>query len=588
MNHKTSAIEPLPLESKNDVECCEQIQPKFLWKENCPPRKPWVPFDSDLTPLEIERRYESAVVRVFTQTLLTGYSRPSTVPVPIATLLPFTGADGQNVDNTYDTYTTYGNGFRVKGGFIVVPAHLVLLPPNLAQYYASPITQQPIIPSANGDTCLRVGRILLDIFNVNGSGYSFTYEAQLMSVDGVNDVALLYIPAPGAVNSLPSNSNNPIIKKCHPCLYFGCSRQYRNTEPAYVLGDVVTMLQTKSINQNRTMDFASRGVLSTTVTDYKHVDYSGLAQSEMVLLNGSAYAASGCPILNKYGRVIAMQTLSPIGLMPETDEQISTVGDGKLGGISQFSLARSIMLLDGIAKGKYTPQAKVITDPVTGTSFWLLDHAYLGVAWDLVTAATYGAKVDSVSGTQLPRVDLSYRFLQLPDIKEVVGVRVRALAGDQVPGTLVGAVNNVVKYIAVPGNINPANPSTDPYYNFISSPLIGQVFPNDIIYEINCMKIGDLDGQAALSLALWALRPGMPVSLGVRVNTNEASYYSVLKSVNVKTVSMPNWVNFPWYKYHDLPVSPLFGNYNLQTDLPFLPVNTTILGAPLAPYFPSI
>lgn len=589
IEHKTSVLEPDFVKVKDCEDYCVQPDAKYLWKEECPPKKPWKPCDSDLCPLEIQRRYEDAVVRIFTQTPLTGYNRPPTAPFNV-NLTPFSGAVGQTADNSFDTYTTYGNGFK-SNNYIICPAHLVQLPPNLAQYYTSPSTQVSIVSSPNGATVWRVGRIIVDIFNVNGSGYSFTYEAELLGIDGVNDVAMLYIPPPNSNAAFPSNSGNPIIKCCHPDLSFGCSRKYRDTEPAYVLGDVVTQPNTLSINQGGVqgqgvMDFASRGILSTTVLDYKHVDYSGLAQPEMVLLDGNAYAASGCPILNKYGQVIAMQTLSTVGLVDPTGTRI--VGDGKLGGVSQFSMVRSIILLDRASRGGLVPQASLITDVVSGSSFWLLGHAYLGVAWDLVTASSYGSYIDSTSGYQLPRVDLAYNFLPLPAKKEVVGVRVRALAGEQVGVPAPGVVDNVVQYIAVPGQINPLNPTTDPYFNFVSSPLIGQVFPNDIIVDINGMKIGDLHKQAALSLALWALVPGSPITLRVRVNTADEMYYNQIKTVNVRAAAMPNWVNFPWYKYPSLPVAGLFGGSNaaLQSNWPSVVVDS--VDAVSAPFFPSI
>lgn len=592
-SHTVCVSEPctlVPTCQDYETTCAPQLYP---WKEQCPPLKPWVPCDSPLTALDIERRSEDAVVRVFTQTSLT--AAPAGPP-PAGGLPFFTGALGQSPTTSYDTYYTFGNGFRTKNGLIVCPAHLVLLPPNLLQYYrlyqdTSPTAAPTGVP--DGSKVQRAARILIDVFNVNGSGHSFTYEAQIYGVDGANDTALLYIPSPNCNGASCFNVGVPCIRRCHPHLEFGCSRQYRNTEPAYVVGDTDSSSILYSINQggfnsSNYMGFSSRGILSTTVKQYKHVDYTGLAQPELILLAGSAYISSGAPILDKYGHVIGMHTLSTVGNVSRGDLTDKTTGDGTVGGPSQFSMIRSLTLLDQAVKGYSVPQATPIHDSVSGTTFFLLGHAYLGVAWDLVTAATYGSYIDSTSGVQVPRYELPNdptQFTCGPDKKVVVGVRVRALAGQQVtPTPPAGTVDSLVKYIAVPGS----DRNLAAYKNFVDSPLNAKgVKPNDIIYEINCMHIGELHDQAALSLALWALKPGDTATLKIRTNTDS---YNVINTVSVVLASMPNWVNFPWYAYGNLPVEWLFnGNPELQQIMPPVPVSFVAPGPAVnASYFPSI
>lgn len=572
------------------------VEPKVLypWKEQCPPPKPWKPCESPLCPLEIERRSEDAVVRIFTQTNLTK-APVGTVP---ATLSPYIGSPGQDSLNSFDTYYTYGNGFRTKNGLIVCPAHLVLLPPNVLQYYTTFPNIKTIEPRPDGNALQRVGRILLDVFNVNGSGHSFTYEAHLYGVDGANDTALLYIPGPSSPFASDFNSGLPIIKKCHPHLVFGCSRQYRNTEPAYVVGDTTSLPpRTYSTNQGGyeggLLNFSSRGTLVTTVNSYRHVDYSGFAQPELILLNGNAFSSSGAPILDKYGQVIGMQTLATSGSFEVNDSPLyeKYIGNGAIGGPSQFSMIRSLTLLDQAAKGFVVPQAELIIDAHTSTSFYLLGHGYLGLAWDLVTGATYGTRVSNGDGylTSVMKTNNS-DFTNGPNKKPVIGYRVRALAGQLDPATPAPpGLLSLVRYIAVPGATQ--NVAGSPYINFVDSPLLGAVKPNDIIYDINCMPIGDVGTQAALSLALWALQPGSDVSLKVRVATQPPlsdDNYNVDKSVNVKLAKMPRWVNFPWYKYSDLPVAKLFNSVEngLLTNMPEIVVDT--VSSATRPFFPSI
>lgn len=588
-SHTVCVTEPCTLvPTCNDFETIPQVL--YPWKEECPPRKPWKPCDSPLCALDIERRSEDAVVRVFSQTSLTSAPHASDPVLP-----PFTNAPLQSSANSYDTYYTFGNGFRTKNGLIVCPAHLVLLPPNLLQYYRL-YQNTTALPTGvpDGSVVQRAARILVDIFNVNGSGHSFTYEAQIYGVDGANDTALLYIPSPNCDSACNFNAGVPCIRRCHPHLEFGCSRQYRNTEPAYVVGDVDTSSLLYSINQGgfnspNCMGFSSRGIMSTTVRQFKHVDYTGLVQPELILLNGNATVSSGAPIIDKYGHVIGMHTLSNIGNTSTEFVTGKVTGDGTVGGPSQFTMIRSLTLLDQVVKGYSVPQAKLITDIVSGSSYYLLGHGYLGVAWDLVTGATYGSFIDNISGIQLPRYDVNspLEFTCGPDRKCLVGVRVRAVAGQQNGTPAPGTEDDLVQYIAVPG----ADRDVALHKNFVDSPLLTAanyvVKPNDIICEINCMAVGELNNQAALSLALWALKPADPVTIKVRVNTNDANAYNVIQTVTVPLAAMPNWVNFPWYAYGNLPSDWLFNGINtsLQTIMPLVGVVT---GGDAKPYFPSI
>lgn len=559
----------------------------YPWKEQCPPPKPWEPCPSDLTPLEIERKYEDAIVRIFTQTGLTTYE--SSVPGE-PNLPPYEGLDDQDPSNTFDTYCTFGNGFRIKNGLIVCPAHLVLLPPNLMQLFTVYPGIQPIDVRADGNTIQRVGRILIDVFNVNGSGYSFTYEAHIFAVDGACDVAILYIPDAESPYASNFNAGLPIIKKCHPYLTFGCSRTYRNTEPAYVLGDTSSVQLLSSINQGGSyggsMNFSSRGILSTTVNSYRHADYTGFVQPEMIILNGNAYASSGAPILDKYGHVIGIQTLSTPGTIDGGNSRTGrSVGNGVVGGPSQFSMMRSLTLMDQAIRGCFVPQIETIEDDYTKTVFYLLNHGYLGVAWDLVTGANFGSYINNENGFQIPFLlnDGSW-FSDGPQKKHIVGMRVRALAGQMANKT--EDIDQLVKYIAVPG----ATPNDSPYYiNFVDSPLLQHAKPNDIIYDFNCMPIGDIGVQAAPSLAIWSLSPGSEITMKIREFKKTEDSFDNDKKVTVKLAKMPNWVNFPWYKYPDLPVTNLFGNYffALEYQLPVLPVLTGLQYTE-SQFFPSI
>jgi hypothetical protein len=559
-----------------DNDCHKPITPPgvvYPWVQECPPPKPIELCETSLTPLWIQSNSQDAVVRVYTQTALTSATTIGrTLPI-------YSGVEGQDATSSYDVYSTFGNGF-IAGGQIACPAHLVLLPPNLQIYNTYPITANNANAIANGNTVIPASLITVDVFNVNGCKSSFTYQAIILSVDGANDLAILAILTNNGVGPCSQmNVGLPPLENCHPSLRFDCSRQYRDTAEAYVLGDLTTSPQTSSLNQNHTQSFSSRGIVSCTVQDYKHVDYTGFAQMEQVLITGNVYSASGAPILNRYGKVIGMQTLATPGINNNGNNGLQ---DGAVGGPSSFTMIQSITLLDFAMKGGALSQVTKIS--AGAYNFLLLGHAYLGIAWDLVTGTTFSNYSDPVTGVATPR------FTNGPTIKQIAGYRVRALAGDYAPTTVAFPVSQNVQYLAAPGVIPASAPLNNELpTNFASSPLVGVVSSNDIILEINGLVIGDLDGQASLSLALWGSNPGDPVNLIVRSNTTDSNAYNVVSTVSVALGLMPNWVNYPWYKFFDLPTGTLFGASG-PVILPQLAINSIPDGTAtvFAPYFPSV
>lgn len=571
------------------------------WKGQCPAPKAWRPPKPNCSMVDNYNKLRNAVVRISTQT---GITQSVTTGASIAAggttlLTPYLALPEQSTVNSVDQYFTFGNGFFICGHRIVVPAHLVLLPPNITQAYGR--YNSPLVPDSldfstftfNGSVYYQVGRILVDVFDVNGFGSSYTYEANLIGVSGADDVAVLEISCNASIFTF--NSGALEIDKCHPVLKFGTSVQYRTAEPVFLMGDLVTRNFTGSLNQGGIngglQQTAVRGYVEGTVYNYQFVDPVGLAQPELLVVSvPGVYATSaGAPILNKYGKVIAIQTMSVPGIIaPESElsEDSSAtlptplsylpLGEGLVGGPSQRAIYNPIRNLVRAADGEdiRTLNISIYRDPLYGSTppkrqFFVVEKPYLGVAWELFTGIGYGSAQDPATGITYgiySPVTGNYNQAD-PNVgskREVVGVRIKALAGDDAttPGY------PVVENIFVPGA------TTTGTTNFVDSPLLltpgdlqYQAKPNDVIAMINGARIGGTTNLTAITNALWLLCPGDIVDVGIRTATPGTSIipetlflsdFDVV--VRVVLQVMPHAVNYPWYKYQSLPLNSPFRN----------------------------
>ena len=83
-----------------------------------------------------------------------------------------------------------GNGFFVKGHYIICPSYLVQIPETR-----------------------NLRRVVVTISNVETSGKSYVYEANVIGIDGAGNIAVLRIN-----NELIWNRYNPVIREHHPFL----------------------------------------------------------------------------------------------------------------------------------------------------------------------------------------------------------------------------------------------------------------------------------------------------------------------------------------------------------------------------------
>jgi S1-C subfamily serine protease len=452
-----------------------------------------------------------------------------------------------------------GNGFFVKGHYIVAPAQLVLLPPSLT----SVVNRYPLFNPNDvslgqiKNQMIRASRILVSVFNVNNKGHSFVYEADLVGVDGAGDIAVLRVNYKKHWNLC-----NPCIEKCHPYLNFGSSRCAKEGEKVYLIGDYIgTGVDRRPFN-------AAGAVTEGILSDHRWLDYSGYGLAESVLVNAPVYSRSaGLPILNCEGQVIGMQTTDLAGVVT----RVSVVGEGTsvltlplnegfglVAGPSEFFMRRVVKsIIKGTCSRKFNCQLETICDPVG--AYYRYKKAYAGIGYNVFSGVDYDTTTDYTStypAVGIPRVRLSPsgEFLNSPSCKELIGIHVLGLAGLN-PNGATGVANG---YWYVPGGTGIA-----PIANYIpNSPFLGKLFPGDIITHINGVALGDLNKQIAPSLITWRLCAGDQLEIcyrrgGNATNSSDNSFtenYDNLYTHVGCLADFPYLMDYPWYAVNIFPI----------------------------------
>ena len=544
----------------NDNKCSKQCNPPSESSEVCCPVKcePKCQKDCDVkkcpcyTPEEIVCKFSDAVVEIHSEFILLGTGATG-----------FNGATGGTplAPGVRSDVILEGNGFFIKGHYIVAPAHLVLLPPSLT----SVVNRYPFMDPSDLDLgvmknqLVRASRILVSVFNVNGQGHSFVYEADLVGVDGAGDIAVLRINY-----KKPWNMCNPCVDKCHPFLNFGSSRAAKAGEKVYLIGDYVS-----NVNDRRMFN-AVGAVSSGLLSDHRYLDYSGFMLPESVLVSANSYAfSSGLPILDCQGRVIGMQTTDLAAVVPRLD-LLSTVGfsinqaegSGLVAGPSEYFMRRVVKsIIKGTCSRKHNCQLERVCDPA-GTFYRYL-KSYAGIGYEVFTGSDYDVTTDFTSGpfaSGQPRVRLSPsgEFLNSPSCKELVGIKVLGLAGAN-PADALGVANG---FYYVPGGTGPAPlPASLPV-----SPFLGRLSPGDVITHVNGLALGDLGKQIPPSLITWRLCAGDQVEICYRRGGNSASSsdngftenYDNLFTYDACLGRFPAFLDYPWYAVNIFPLLSSF------------------------------
>lgn len=194
-----------------------------------------------------------------------------------------------------------GSGFFIGKYTIVTAAHVVMY--DNTNVDRSP----PVIAMSNpaaGPTIAtgfaRVGTIKVRVNNVNGTGQSYMYDAELIGMCPSFDLAVLQI----STLSLKSCADPPL--KVHPILEWGCSRTVVIGEKVLVVGDARNQdaigLTHGIVVDNLYSDNVLGAVNNSTITEPP--GYWGF---EAIVSDAqAAYGNSGGPLLNDKGRVVGV------------------------------------------------------------------------------------------------------------------------------------------------------------------------------------------------------------------------------------------------------------------------------------------
>lgn len=549
------------LESGEGHTDCDKCRKDPLPKvhEDCPPK--WcgrnyhkcVGMSGD----EIFHKYNSAVVRVHSEWDLVTEGKER-----------YTQEDVKSVFQ-------HGNGFFITKHVIVTPASLVLAPPDLTRSFNRlPLNGAFALDGTfNGNSMTRATRILVDVVDVNGTKHTYTYEATLIGVSGIADVALLFIDM-----HRPWNSKLPCIKECHPHFRLQCSRAARPGDKVYAIGDPFTRNFTGLGNiggpdpdpragYDSNVDFnVTNGhvLVEGTVAHERYVDYLGLAQQELVAVNMNIFADStGLPIVDKLGRVIAMQTLNVAGAAQGLFKADTVAnGDGLVAGPSQFFMLHVIKTLLACDRVCNAPFLEQVID--AAGSYLRFVPSHLGLVWEVMQGEHYMRYRDTTTGFKTTfwkdPTDVSQGYLNVdwPVLKENIGLRVVGIDNDSA---------------AAQDPNGEASDILEPNFSVTPPPLSGfngarRVFRNDIITHADKLPLGNLHCQIPISLVLFRKASGSNITLTVRsslgtfntftslvnsTGTANGEGYSTVRNYKTVTGATVRFWDYPFYKYSTFP-----------------------------------
>lgn len=172
-----------------------------------------------------------------------------------------------------------GNGFFIKGHYIICPVNLVLGP--------------GLIPAE---------RILIAVSNVNMSSKSYSYEADIVGIDGASNIAILYINM-----DKEWNKTIPPLRCGHPILNWGKSRNSCPGDTIIVIGEVSGQ-DRLGLSKNLMSGVSENGVIVGNIADNRYVSYGGSVPGELLLLSNIIPDGnqSGMPVITTAGYVIGM------------------------------------------------------------------------------------------------------------------------------------------------------------------------------------------------------------------------------------------------------------------------------------------
>lgn len=358
----------------------------------------------------------------------------------------------QSISPTDELIINHGNGFFIKGHYIICPSSLVIIPPN---------------PSNN--TITRINKILITVSNVNRSGKSYSYEADVVGVDGASNIAILCINMDRKWNSI----NEP-IRSCHPFLRWGKSRSSSPGDTVIVIGEI-SGFDRLGLTTKLMSGVSENGVVIGNIADNRYVSYGGSIPGELLLLSNiiSSGLQSGLPIIDINGAVIGMY------LHVEINKRLNIA-------LSEFFMRRPVKALIRTFIDNFIPECYrgfIENIPHANNPFYRYNKACLGLSGILMSQIDFNTNMNHTIITS----DSG------PDNKEIVGYRISNISSN--------------------------------------SPLHNVIFVGDIITHINTCPLGDRKGQISPSLIMWRVTPGSYVDICYKKESENFDKYHELKII---------------------------------------------------------
>lgn len=440
----------------------------------------------------------------------------------------------QYVKQQGELISTYGNGFFIRNHFIICPASLVLAPFDASLFGRIPSFPNTPVNARYLNQNIRTSRILVAVSNVNGCGKSYSYEADLVGIDGAANIAVLHIN-----QSRQWNVNNPELQgcsrevcshhhHCHPFLNWGKSRSACPGDTVILIGNIPPpdQIGLSTNPQGALLHDAENAVALGNLADNRYVSYGGSIPGELLLLSNVLTNAThtGLPVLTTHGKVIGMTVRRSVAL-------------------AEFFMRRPVKALikaftNGCVAESDAGFIVPVPDPI-GT-YYAYNKSWLGLAGIVSTQDDYDTTIGLTNGSRSP-VLVNGALTDGPACKEIVGYRILAVAGpNPVPGFF-------YTLGTPPNNLFPILPN---------SPLLGIIAPGDIVTHINGCPLGDRKGQVSPALVMWRVRPGETVTLQFKRESDDLEQECV--EITVQTQTYQPFMDYPFYaKDHNLDLLPV-------------------------------
>lgn len=243
-------------------------------------------------------------------------------------------------ENSMEFSFTRGTGFFINNQYIVTSGQ-VLLFKGFNRF-----------PPPHDKSFVRVGRVFVQVTNVNGKCQNHIYEVEIVGIDGSNDIGVLRIRY-----DFPWNCDLPIIDH-HPFFKWGSSREYPTGGEAYIIGDV--------------FGFDRQSLIKTIVAENHFNGFAGggIFFEGIITDANSIPGLIGAPIIDNHGLLIGVVSF--------------TLLFDNVGGVAQVVAERIVTTFIEGPIGKFPEHILFYSDPLG--DFYRYRKGWLGINWNFLNA----------------------------------------------------------------------------------------------------------------------------------------------------------------------------------------------------------